>query len=446
MAGRTAVALVALLVVVAACRSKECASASTAPSAVVLGSDSLPPLTSITPNKLLAIGNPTIVVGTTGGALRATTAQADLFFHGGHFPLAHVVLDSALDPSAPARWPEPLVVYGGPHVNAFIAHLAMELPLAMDATHIRVGGEDYPGDALAVSVIVPAQMNRSAFWLLAGNQTPGVALVNNPFGGDDEIQIADAFGVLARGRWEREGGALRALMQPRAERLEWRVVGRSAKSKSGAAAPLRFMFVSKLPAAANEEAVVTMGTTAVGQVIDKLELEHPGPLTVYVWPDRRSKESRTGIAADGHAVPFARALHIVSSLGLDHLIAHEASHVLMRDGVGDPATALMSEGLAVWTAGGYQGKPLAEWAADKARLTKRPKVTELFETFSKLPAAEAYPLGGLFVQAIVQTVGLKKLGERLIGTTLRTWAADCAAAGTTPEAMEAAFAHALGGT
>lgn len=199
--------------------------------------------------------------------------------------------------------------------------------------------------------------------------------------GAEPIVIADAFGVLVTGRWERgDDGALRAVLAPRARRIAWRAVTR-------------------------------------GQV-------------TYRFPQQL-----------GHAVVASRALHVVPGGDTEGLVTHEATHVLAYEAWGAAGTPLLGEGLAVWMTGSYAGTPLAEY---RGSFTEPPAIAELLgPAFRKLPEPTSYPLAGIFVEVAVRAVGLDNVRAHLVGASPATWEAACRAAGTTPAALETAFAAAL---
>src|SRR5688572_26720390 len=173
-----------------------------------------------TPNAFFARGTPTFVVGTAGDERcdRAVAAQVELV-RGHLFPGAAVVMDGAVG----HEWPANPVVYGGAHVNALVAALAPELPLAVEAGLVAIGGERFEGGEYRLIAFVPRGAAHPDFWPSAGAAATGVEETNAvPHGGEGFV-VADRFGPLVRGAWERDdAGGWRARLGPRARRIEWR--------------------------------------------------------------------------------------------------------------------------------------------------------------------------------------------------------------------------------
>lgn len=172
----------------------------------------------------------------------------------------------------------------------------------------------------------------------------------------------------------------------------------------------------------------------------KLGIEAPPDLDVMLHPSHTVKEKLTGFAGDGHAVPYARALHVVKFApepggALERLVAHEGTHLLAHEAWGPPGTPFLGEGLAVWVSGQYGGKPLASF---ETKGKTPPARALLGPDFRRVPEAETYPRAGLFVDAAVREIGLPKVRDHLYGATPATWDAACEAAGTTHEKLEAA--------
>jgi hypothetical protein len=166
-------------------------------------------------------------------------------------------------------------------------------------------------------------------------------------------------------------------------------------------------------------------------------------LTIYIYPDLGGIASLTGQRGDGHAVVEARVVHVVRADpavggGLEKLLAHEGTHVLAYRAWGAAGTPMLGEGLAVWASGAYGGVSLGDW---KRRIQQPlPSVAELLgKTFRQIPENQSYPLAGIFVEMAVEKLGLAKVRQHLYGATASTWEFACKGAGTTPQALEAAF-------
>ncbi|MEW6074249.1 MAG: hypothetical protein AB1726_16855 [Planctomycetota bacterium] len=394
-----------------------------------------------TPNELLAAGPPTFVVGTAGDekANRAMAGQA-LFVRDLLFPGAPILADAeVLGAGGVPVWPARPVVYGGPHVNALLAALAADLPFRLEPHRLEIGGEVFAGDDVRLIALVPAgpgdgtRAGHPAFLLYGGTATPGIAEINAIPHGGDPFLVADAFGPLVAGRWERgEDGRPRARIGRRLPRIPWRedAAGRARRIHRPALLPPR-------PEDAEGDRHVL---AHLAELAPKLSIEAPVELELHLYPDRRSKESLTGRGGDAHAIVEARVVHALAAepAVLARLLAHEATHVLLYHAWGPAGSPLLGEGLAVWAAGGYGGIALDEW---RERI-ERPVPTALAllgPEFRQLPEARAYPLAGLLVAALVETVGMEKLARHLYGAAPSTWEAACAGAGTTPTAVEDAF-------
>lgn len=388
-------------------------------------------------------GAPTFVRGTAGddASDRAIAAQVELVRP--TFPRAKVVDDVGIEGArGKAGWPDKPVVYGGPHVNAALAGLS--LPFELSPGKLVLGGESFTGDGVVLMAVIPAAAAHPDLLVYAGTGTPGIAEINSVPHGNEEILVADAFGRLVTGRWEVEGGALVTKLGPRSRRVPWRAVERSLAGTTGSKTTVRFWFVEQLEKREDEDAILAASLRGMKTVVDKLGIAEPAPLSIYVHPDRRSKKSLTGNSGDGHAMAFARALHVIGGAGIEGLVAHEATHVLGHEAWGPAGSPLLGEGLAVWVSGRYGGRSLEQYRPEIAK-TGRSKIVELLHPkgFRSIPEAVSYPLAGLLVEALVATVGADNVREHLLGASQLTWAEACERAGTTPEALEDALSRHL---
>lgn len=386
------------------------------------------PVTNTTPRTFFAAGTPTFVVGTAGDERvdRAIAGQAELL-RSMVFPTAELVADTAVDPAA---WPARPLIYGGPHVNTLLAKLT--LPFSLAAGKLSIGGETFDGDGYALIAVVPAQGNVPELLLYAGTGTPGIEEINSSTFGraDAPIVIGDAFGPLVTGTWDRGAdGTLRAVLGARARRVNWR-----ATEQTVANVAVTYRFWDGAPAA-GDAAPIAEASRGIATVMSKLSIDARPAMTVYVHPDQRSKAALTGNGGDGHAVPLARTLHVWNTPGLDALVAHEATHVILPQVWGHAGSALLGEGVAVWVAGQYGGTPFASF-----RPAATATIADLLGAgFRKLPEGTSYPLAAIFVDVAIQAVGLAGVREHLYGASPATWADACKRAGTTAEALEAAF-------
>ena len=280
--------------------------------------------------------------------------------------------------------------------------------------------------------------------------TPGIGEINAVSHGADPILIADAFGRLLTGTWEKtdDGEFTASFKQPRSRRIAWRSHERVIESKGGTRpVPIRLRFPQELAHGQDEEQVIQVCLRGLSEAANKLGSVSTAGLSVYVYPDLGSIASLTGQRGHGHAVVEARVLHVVRSDpagggGFEKLLTHEGTHVLAYDTWGAAGTPLFGEGLAVWAAGGYAGVALADW---KRRTEKPvPSIVELLgKKFRDLPENRSYPLAGLLVQVAVERLGIRKVREHLYGATASTWESACQAAGTSADALQDAFQGSL---
>ncbi len=399
------------------------------------------PVQNLTPNDVLARGTPTIVVGTLGddAADRAIVGQARMLAE--MLTGATIVPDTSIDVAAgPSGGAPNQVLYGGAHMNAVIAALGDALPVHVDAARIVVGGETYAGVGARVLAVIPAGTKHPAFLLYAGTGTPGVVEINSIRHGGDPLLVADVHGRLQTGTWVRGAdGKVAAKLAARARRIVWRIVERAV-----AGVTMRVAFPEQIAAAPDEAAVVDAIVRGITSAAERLKVAAPPSITIYVYPDRRSKETLTGDKGDGHAAASGAALHVIRfdpapGGGLERLVAHEATHAVTGQLWGPPGSSLVGEGLAVWVSGQYGGVSLAEW---QRKPGDRPVAATLLpvKVFRGKPEGETYPFGGLLVTVAVELVGLDKVRDHLFGATTKTWADACKAAGTTAEALDAAVA------
>jgi hypothetical protein len=376
-----------------------------------------PAATPRTVNEFLSGGTPTFIVGTAGddAADRAIRAQAlmirDLLFRD-----APILLDTDVDPKA---WPANPVIYGGPHVNALVA--ALDLPATFAPDSLTLGGETFEGRDIQLVAVFPTAAQHPELLLFAGTGTPGTGEINSVSSGPAAIQVNDAFGKLATGTWI--DGAPK--LEPRARRIPWRTVTRPTAT---------IAFPQQLAPTPDEADTIAAIERGLATARDKLALTNLPPLTVYVYPDARSKQSVTGNSGHGHASVESGALHVltVAPDKLQPLIAHEGTHAIAFRAWGAAGTPLLGEGLAIWVAGGYQGRALESWATEVAG---RASLDDLLFRFRSLPENVSYPLAGLLVERAVAEAGLAKVRDHLYGAPARDFAAACAAAGTTPAAL-----------
>lgn len=425
-----------MAVVVAGGCGKHGSSASQKPgSGTGMGTGSGSAVTTIaTPQTFFAAGTPTFVVGTLGddAADRAIAGQVALI-RGLVFPASTVITDTA----AVKQWPEHAVLYGGPHMNALVASIAPCLPFKLAAGSLELGGQTFTGDDYVLVTVVPAHgadtgcPGHPEFLLYAGTGSPGIAEINSPSvanGKNEPITIADGFGRLTGGRWDHG----KAVLDPLASRAGW---SRVKVQRGNVAVTLA------LPAGDDHTGPAVEATLkGVDTAVAKLGLADTRlVMTIYVHADHAAKKAATGDGGDGHAIGYAHALHVVADVppaGLEALVAHEATHVLTPQAWGQAASPLFGEGIAVWVSGQYAGKTLADY---NTLYNRTGKIVDLLgPAFAKLSEADAYPAAGLIVDAIIGAVGIDAFRDHLYGANALDWDAACAAAGTTPAALQAA--------
>jgi hypothetical protein len=401
---------------------------------------------------------PTFVVGTGGDerADRAIRAQVDLI-RALVFPTAPVVTDASIAAErGPGAWPPRPILYGGPHVNTLLERLAPGLPLAMSVGRLAIGEQVFEGDQYRLIAVIPARAASAGagpaypeFLLYAGTADPGVAEINAIHHGAEPILVADEFGRLRTGTWEDAASPrVRAVFTGGpAPRIAWRRVGENVNPDGAGGEDLaRCFFAGDTPPAGNERALAAACQHGVERARRKLELaERPRiPITFYIHDTRARKRALTGDGGDGHAVVASRVVHLVrgDAGALEHLAAHEGTHVLCYEAWGPAGTPLLGEGVAVWASGSYGGAALDEW--QRRRAGEKPAVAPLLgRTFRAEPENRVYPLAGLFVEACVRTVGLDRLRDCLYGATAPTWDAQCARAGSSAQELEKALGHLL---
>jgi len=406
-----------------------------------------------TPNEFLKRGMPTFIVGTAGDdrADRAVNAQV-ILIRDLLFPRAKIIEDTTIDVEGAAAWPSNPVVYGGPHVNQLLAELAGVLPFTLARGKLVIGKELFEGDEYRLIAVLPERPadkqspGYPEFLLYAGTGMPGIAEINGVRHGSSPILIADAFGPLLTGDWERTptGNTTARFAQARAQRIAWRSVERKAKSSNPKnTITVNVRFPQDLPAASDEAQVVGACVRGLEQAARKINANGRTTLTVYVYPDADRIASLTGQPGDGHAVVEAHVLHVVRydpkpGGAFERLLTHEGTHLLAAETWGTAGTPLLGEGLAVWASEAYGGTSLEDW---RRRLSPpMPSIADLSgKTFREMPESKSYPLAGLFIETAIKKVGVEKVRQYLYGATEATWESACQAAGTTAHELEVAF-------
>ncbi|MBA2542713.1 MAG: hypothetical protein H0V17_23920 [Deltaproteobacteria bacterium] len=396
-----------------------------------------------TRNGFFSNGLPTYIIGTTGDehSDRAISGQAELIRS-----LLTPESKKLKDTDITGAWPANPIVYGGAHVNALIASIAADLPFSITAGKLTIGDRTFEGDGLALLTVVPARAGKyPEFLLFAGTGTPGVAEINSPTVAkvDAPIVIADAFGALVVGSWivGADGIATAKLDKP-GRRVGWRetvkTIGRQESPGPGNAS-VKFRLYEGSPVD-KDAPLIALAEKGITTALAKLAPDRPVAFTVYIHPDQRSKATLTGNGGAGHVAAFALTLHVFAHDGLERLTAHEATHVITPQIWPPPGSPLFGEGIAVWTAGGYAGQPLA---SARGKIKPLPIREMLGSKFRAAPEGEAYPFAGIVVDVAVAKLGLANVRDHLYGATTATWDDACKAAGTTAAELDAAVAAAL---
>lgn len=390
-----------------------------------------------TATEFLRSGPPSIVLGTQGDerADRGIAVQVDVI-RAMVFPESALVDDDSIDvQKGPSAWPSTPMLYGGAHLNSVLAGLGACLPLQVSAGSIEIAGETYTGDEYRLIALVPALRatddcpGSPQFMLYAGAGTPGVTEINATPDGNYGFVVADRFGVLDAGFFERdEHGAPVAKITHHALRKPWR-----AKRVTTDEYPEPKLIAKRLqilPAAAEEGAQDLALLRGVQRARSMLKLAEAAPIEIYVYPDAKTKASITR-AGDGHADPASRTLHMTvfdASIDgpLERLCAHEAVHILATDAFGSPGSPLWGEGLAVWVADQYGGRSLREWRLDPPRSDQ--EIRELAGAgFARTPERVSYPLAGLLVSDLIHEHGLEAFIEHIYPAGPDRLEAACAA-------------------
>ncbi|MDX2090402.1 MAG: hypothetical protein SFX73_21270 [Kofleriaceae bacterium] len=399
--------------------------------------------TAATPRGFWNRGVPTFIVGTTGddASDREIVGQVDLV-RAQLLPNVKRIADTEIETTmGAAAWPTNPIVYGGAHVNSAIAAISSDLPFTITAGKITIGDRILEGEGLALITVIPARAGKFPDILLfAGTGTPGVREINSPqvVRVDAPIVIADAFGPLVVGAWKVEGDRVTPQLEKQSRRVDWRET-----KKTVADVDVAFRFYDKADAAADQPAI-DAATRGIETVMRKLGEAKNLSIAVYVHPDQKSKQTLTGNGGAGHAIAFAKTLHVFNmprADALEALVAHEGTHVITPQMWPSPGSPLFGEGLAVWVAGGYAETPLAELR----KTTKgQGTVKELLgPKFRQIREQESYPIGGILVEILVEKVGLANIRDHLYGATAATWDDACKRAGTNAAAIDDALATAL---
>jgi hypothetical protein len=345
--------------------------------------------------------------------------------------------DTSIDLDAGlAAWPARPVLYGGEDTNAVMSALGSSLPLRIDGERIEVGTEMFEGEGYRLLAVIPeGDRNPELAWF-AGTGPAGIAEINAGLPLDSSILVADTFGPLVAGSWRRSDDGWVAELGPRARRIEYRKVERVLAGASAQhSARVTFAFPAMVPPSDDDGPLIDACMRGLETVVRKLRIDAPIELSIYVYPDRPSKQQLTGNGGDGHAAASSRTVHVlaVSPDAAEALVAHEGAHVLAYYALGPAATPLLGEGLAVWVSGSYAGRTLDDWRGD---VTVEPLVDLLGPRWLALAEQDKYPLAALVFEAAVAEVGLAAVSTHLLGASADAWAQRCAAAGTSPAKLE----------
>lgn len=406
-----------------------------------------------TPDALYARGTPTFVRGTKGPELsaKANAVQAELV-RSIAFPKAAVVDDASIDVAkGAAAWPANPVLIGSAESNAVLAALGDRVPFRFRRGGLEIGGRTFTGADVCLIACVPAQPDAPGapgwpeFVVYAGASPLEALELNSVRHGGIPVLVADKFGALVGAEWKRDdAGKLVAAFGSALKRVEWR---RTSSVDRASPRPVFVSHVASIPATELDLEQSNAALRGVERAAERLGIAEFEPISVFVYPDKKTKGELTQNEGDGHARPAARALHVIAcdaeeGGALENLVAHEVTHVLAPWSIVPAASPVFGEGLAVWTSGKYQGRALVDWK--KTVAAKAPTVAELLAGMRKMPESVAYPLSGLLVDALVREFGWESFKEAFAGAGESTWTAACKTAGTTPEKVEELWKKALG--
>jgi len=374
-------------------------------------------------SEFLSGNSPSFILGTQADdrADREVVAQVELI-RGLRFPGSVRVLDDSIDVAQGAgAWPQTPVVYGGSHVNAALAGVADCLPLRVTAGEIEIAGETYSGDEYRLIALVPAVAASEGcpgspqFLLYAGAGTSGVTEINATPDGNFGFIVVDRFGLLDAGIWERgDDGAVQAKITQRALRKPWRENRVQEGERVEAALIVRRLQAAAVTDAERAQDLALLRGVRFAEA--RLGLEPASALTIYVYPDAKTKASITR-GGDAHADYASRTLHVLTadaSVGgvLERVCAHEAVHIIASDAFGAPGSPLWGEGLAVWAAGQYGGRSMLEWRHDPPRVEVG--IVEFTGAgFVRTPERLSYPIAGLLVGDLIHEHGLEAFLEHI---------------------------------
>lgn len=403
-----------------------------------------------TPNEFLARGNLTFIFGTAGldetDAFIRTEAR---FIRDTIFPDAKLLPDSAIDVGKGLKgWPSNPVVYGGSHVNRIMTALRSELPFTIGAGEIKIGELDFKGDEYGLITVVPATSSHPEFLLYAGTGTPGVGGINSVWHGSEPILVTDRFGRYASGTYKGDDeDASPFFPEQQPIRFAWDQTRETVDAAKGQFVPVFIHYTDDMPVSRLRDDISTSVQQGASMALKRLDISLADEVHFYLYTDTRTKATVTNNEGDGHSTIMANAVHLLMidprmKGPMEDLSAHEATHVYAYQRWGPPGSSLIGEGLAVWVVGKYARHTLAEYASSMP--PPPPAQALLGKGFMSLPERQSYPLAGLFVKAAIETVGMDKFMRYLYPATASTWERECKRAGTTPQAIQDAFAAQFG--
>jgi hypothetical protein len=397
--------------------------------------------------EFLSGNQPSFIIGTRADdrADREVVAQVELI-RGLLFPDSARVIDDSIDVTQGSKaWPQTPVVYGGSHVNAVLDGVSEWLPLRVSAGEIEIAGETYTGDEYRLIALVPSVERTDdcpgspQFLLYAGAGTSGVTEINATPDGNYGFVVADRFGLLDAGVWDRtDAGVPVAKITHRALRKPWRESRVQEGERVEAALIVKRLQVVTGDASERAEDLALL--RGVRRAEAQLGLEPVAALTIYLYPDGKTKASITR-GGDAHADHASRTLHMIRAEPsvdgvLERVCAHEAVHIIATEAFGVAGSPLWGEGLAVWASGQYGGRSLQEWRLDPPRVEAG--IVQLTGSgFARTPERNSYPVAGLLVGDLIHEHGLAAFLEHLYPAGPDQLVSACAALGLRPQDLDA---------
>ena len=184
---------------------------------------------------------------------------------------------------------------------------------------------------------------------------------------------------------------------------------------------------------------------------------YDGRLTVYLYPSgAEAGFGKDGGGGDhsGVAYPETETVKVVIVAPLDgntlSLVAHEANHVYIRNGLGRPGTTFLNEGLASALVSERLGAvgPAAYHQWVRSHRDRLPRLTELVDDdrWSSFDSSTAYTTSASFLAYVIDRYGATPLRQAYYASSAGFPAAFRQAYGRPLEDLEAEWLAAVAGT